>query len=54
MPEEPRYEEYPRPPIAVIAFDATALASAAYARRRHARFRTRGEKQAREATGSYA
>jgi hypothetical protein len=38
----------------VIALDATALARPAYARRRHARFRTRSEKQARGRTGSYA
>ncbi len=34
--------------LAAIALDATALASPAYARRQHARFRTHGEKQARD------
>jgi hypothetical protein len=34
--------------LAAIALDATALASPAYARRPHARFRTHGDKQARD------
>jgi hypothetical protein len=40
--------EYPCPQlVAVLAFDAAALARPFHTHRRHARFRTRTEKQAR-------